>query len=289
MATSLEQTNLAQSGDSRAAELRFFVFEADTFEIAYDYAVAQIGTGIPEAVGDRVLLDLFAAPVSDFHQIYEVVAKYEIPQASEVNDGAPSVPLTAEYNFGTSLTSQHISRSLETMDFKSISADGDDDIPDFGGKINVQPDGSVSGVDIDVPTSTFGLSFQVPAWQLTFDYQRLVEDTVGTVNSVGFAGRAAGTCLFAGVSGRVNASKVDAPWDLTMNFLYRKNRSVTLGTAEVQFDVKGWELLWVYYKEVETVLDTTKKVELFPHAAYVERVYETTDLEANLFGSLQTT
>jgi len=161
----------------------------------------------------------------------------------------------------------HLTNSIATQD----SVGG----LDYQGAMNVQPDGSVAGVDILVPAVTFTMTRTKTSAQLTPTYKRTLSLLVGKVNSDVFEGYQPGELLLSDVSGQQADTGEDIRLTFSFSALENKTGIVIIpadGPTPAQtVDKKGHEYLWVKYAEV---LDGGIVVQR-PIAGFVEQVYET--------------
>lgn len=178
-------------------------------------------------------------------------------------------PETGEssFSFDTGGGTQHITQSLETV--ASYRAGGT--APDFGGAIGVSVE-NVEGVDITVPVYSFSETHFLPESQVTNPYKGVIFALTGKVNSTAFRGFAAGECLFLGAAG---SRRGEEDWELTFRFSASPNRTgLTVGEI-TGISKKGWEYMWVRYKDaLDNIAKTIVKK---PMAVYIEKVYEEGD------------
>jgi len=181
---------------------------------------------------------------------------------------SPPDPGDSSFTFDTGGGSQHITHSLETV---NKYAPPDETAPDHQGAIGVTENG-VEGVDITIPTYRWSEKHTRAAADVTQAYKLALAALTGQVNAAGFRGFAAGEVVFLGASGSRQGDDEDDPWDIVFNFARNPNKTgLTVGPI-TGIAKKGWEYLWVLYREEE---DTdAKRIVQRPIAAYVEQVYE---------------
>lgn len=166
-------------------------------------------------------------------------------------------------SFETRGGTQHITQSLETVGRHAASGDA----PDMGGAIGVTNDG-IEGTDITVPVYTFSETHYFDSEFVTNPYRRDLFMLTGTVNSAPFRGLDAGECLFLGAAG---SQRGDDPWEISFAFAGSPNLS-DLDIGQISnIAKKGWEYLWVRYRE--KVDGEPKQLVVRPEFVYVERVY----------------
>ncbi len=193
-------------------------------------------------------------PVGD--NLWEGVVRYgTIPQTNE--------SVTA-FEVGGGV--QHITQSRQTVGRYTPS--WWPFLIDFKGAIGVSEQG-VQGVDIVVPVYRFTETHYLPDDRVTSAYRGILYALHGKVNSAAFRGFEAGECLFAGVSG---AKRGQGDWELTYQFAASPNMT-NLTVGEITgIAKKGWEYLWVYYRQ--RVTEDGRFVIPAPMQVNVEQVYD---------------
>jgi hypothetical protein len=253
-----------------------------------EYLQSEIGTDIPETVGDLGISDTSYSESDEIPGHYEVTITWDVP--SEIG-----------YRFNFQAQGGHFVQSLKTISAWGrglVSATSDPldleaaGLPNFGGAINVVPqeDGppKVEGYDVQPPPETFVLIYHAYDETITGEYQQLVRDLCGKVNNDSFMDLDAGTTMLVRANGERQHGGI---WTIEFGFGYVPNLEdpLVIGNGisysdKVQVNAKdGLDLLWVYREhEIE---DTYGIVRPMPVAAYVERVWERADLnELNLPG-----
>jgi hypothetical protein len=169
-----------------------------------------------------------------------------------------------EFNFRISADTKHITVGREHI----VSLPASPANP-YQGAIGVTAD-DVQGCDILVPV--FG--FSVTKWFDTADIDSAFIQALcaqcTTTNNGTWRGYAAGEVLFLGASGGPVSGPSSAMTEITFDFAAAKNlASVSVGSLGT-IAVKGWEHLWVRFKDD---VASNKFVQV-PESAHVERVYE---------------
>jgi len=266
------------SGANPAVELRF--------------VVRGVGTDPAKEDDEEALEALQAAAPADFLNLPRRDVRLEPVRIDEGAEGvwdgeATYAPAQQEneppqqgesvFSFDTGGGTQHITHSQATVaTFAPLGATA----PDFQGAIGVTAD-SVEGVDIVVPVFQFTETHVLPDASVTDAYKNTLMIMTGRVNRDAFRGFAAGSVLFLGAAGTKRGSPGgDGDWEITFRFAASANLSaITVGPI-TGISKKGWEYLWVRYREQE---DTAAHVLVqTPVAVYVEQVYVEADL--NLLG-----
>ena len=146
---------------------------------------------------------------------------------------------------------------------------------DFKGLINVQPDGSVEGVDVPFPVGTFSYTFRTSNATVTQAYQDGIENLLETpINASSFFGRPAGEVRFMGASGRQVFGR-NYDFSITFRFKRRKNKTgIAIGDM-TGITKDGWDYLWQHPGRKDN--PATKQFEMVPKSVYVNRVMQRGD------------
>jgi len=173
-------------------------------------------------------------------------------------------PETGEsvFSFDTGGGTLHITQSIANVGRYPPDA------VDHHGAIGVHG-GAVEGVDITVPVYNFSETHYLDEAYVTGAYKLMLFDLTGKVNNATFKGLPAGTVLFLGASG---SRRSETDWEITFRFAASPNRTnITIGNI-TGIRKKGWEYLWVTYKDEEdgSSAELAKNIK----AVYVEQVYE---------------
>lgn len=227
--------------------------------------VTAVETAAPASVGTLVRGKI-SVTESDRDDLMMATVQY-VPPGRLQQQEASEPPETGEsvYNFEIGLETLHITQSIETI--HKIGQAGDT-APDYKGAINVTND-SVEGCDISVPIYNWSETHWIPHENVTDAYRDTLHYVTGKVNADTFRTFDPGQVMFLGVTGSRRGS---ADWELTYRFSLKPNQiGIQVGDLYVP-NKKGWEYLWVRYREVE---DTELKMMVMrPYAAYVEKVYK---------------
>ena len=179
---------------------------------------------------------------------------------------APPEPEDSTFSFDTGGGTQHITQSLATI---GKYAPPDQTAPDFQGAIGVTKDG-VQGVDITVPVYQWSETHYFTASQVTEAYKAKLSRLTGSANNATFKGFQAGEVLFLGARGSRPGDDPADLWQIAFSFAASKNATgLTVGPI-TGINKKGWEYLWVLYREAED--EDAKALVQRPIAAYVEQV-----------------
>lgn len=145
--------------------------------------------------------------------------------------------------------------------------------PDHKRSINVQPDGTIEGVEVLAPKGSFVMTRRVP--RLTAGYFFNAMSSTATINADPWKGFWSREVLFEGIEGSYKGGG-DGKWDLTYHFGYSPNRPVALD-GWTPFMKRGWDYIWFEYETIEDTTASPKKTTRRPFAAHVEQVYHTKD------------
>ena len=178
------------------------------------------------------------------------------------------------FTFDTTGGTQHVTQSIATI--RSASIEGVS-TPDHKGTIGVTADGA-DGVDIQVAVYNFSETHFLADTVVDNPYKGVIFTATGRVNNADFKGFSTGEVLFLGCRG---AKRGNGIWEMNFGFAALPNRTTPIVIGGVTIPVGGggqskwgWEYLWVLY---HTTTDGPSNVRR-PKSAYIEKVYETTDL-----------
>lgn len=170
--------------------------------------------------------------------------------------------------FTTGGGTQHITHSRRTVSSYPQNA------PNMRQAINVSGAGQADGVDIDVASFDFKITFYPPASVMTTAFTDLLFDLSDFVNSdkvvmnVDGIQRtfAPGELRFLNAEG---SKRLGGDWELTLNFSSKKNANNLSVGSFTGIIKRGWDYLWVY---TAGGVDANSLVPV-PTAVYVEEVY----------------
>ncbi len=250
------------SGENPTAEIRFNIYGTADDVQAREY-MASIAPGLYDIYGTGAVLllrtSLSVEPVwiddisSDGH--FKGSVNYGKVQTSDPR-------YTFEVGFGT----EHITHSRSTVNRYALPGKT---APDHDGAIGVQPDGTVSGVELPGAAAfRFSITQFVPFADVTFAFRaNLLDLAHRSMNDATFQGHAPGECKFFGARGNVRGSE-----DYEIEFSFGGNPNETnLTVGQITgIDKLGWDYLWVEYGE--TIDTGAKAVVRFAKAAHVERI-----------------
>ncbi|MGD8453667.1 MAG: hypothetical protein PVJ57_17785 [Phycisphaerae bacterium] len=267
MAVTLEELRESQrvtTGENATAELRYMIFGASSdLEARIELLTTTPATF--DLYGDgAVLLSrqyVGIEPVSDAR--WQGTAYYARGR------------VTGQQSFRFDMTSgtEHKTHSIATIGMYTASVE--DPAENFKNAIGVG-DGQPEGVDIEMPVFKFEVPRYVPNSAITAAYIRALYYLRGSANNDAFSvtlphgevlGFNADEVLFLGAVGAPRHCAAD--WDI--NFHFAASPNVTdLQVGDITgITKKGWEYLWVHFREKEAA---SGRAIVVPRWAYVERV-----------------
>jgi len=177
-------------------------------------------------------------------------------------------------SYDTSGATVHITHSKETI--QSYAAAGV--APDHKQAIGVDGD-DVKGTDTTIPALKITATLNQPIGASSIARTKILASYTGQTNETPFLTFDPGEVLYLGSQGDI-ASTVETPE--THHFAMSQNATnLTIGDITA-IDKKGWQHVWISYKNAVDQDQPTKQ----PEFVYVERVYEEFDMAAVLgFGS----
>ena len=151
-------------------------------------------------------------------------------------------------------------------------------IPNFRGAILVDGKGTIEGTEFPSPVFDFEIEHYIAEDELTNSYLGTLVSLTAKTNDDTFRGFSAGEVLYLGACGSQEAG---GRYRLTHSFKASPNLTglslapdVITGTPTITgVAKKGWEFLWVYYKQV---IDDNKPV-MKPVSAYVHEMTDEGD------------
>jgi hypothetical protein len=207
---------------------------------------------------------------------WKAIASYEQPDSG---GGSDTATLENTYTFETGGGQQNVKQGYSGFS-KRYSADDPGTGTVVDSVINFDKD-SVNGVDIVIPQFQWSETYWFSPAVVTEGYKALVASCSGNINDRAFRGYAAGEVLFLGASG---TKQGNGWWQITFKFARERNRiNIPIGFSGLTVASKlGWQYLWIRYEDGYTGSGPAKHAIKTPVAAYVEDVYQATDLAGNL-------
>lgn len=255
---------------------QYFVSGTNDEDEVYELLVANT----PVTLGKMARKAIKAEPLCGGHWFgdveYTTIEANAAVGVEPVEPAAPDLlaPLDASYSIDTTGATVHITQAISTT-YRVTSADPNPPVAG-GGKgsgadeklaIGMSKD-RVEGTDIYAPA--FQFSKTVQRANVTMQYiNTALYGLVGRVNNAPFFHFAAGEVLYLGCSGNFT---VRERWTLTHKFACQPNElNIDVGGGITVPAKKGWEYLWVGYKNGEV----GNAILQVPSTAYVQQVYKT--------------
>lgn len=255
MAATATEKFRGSSGDLTSHNITYWVEGA-----LDDIDALQAVDAVAPVTYDGLTKDNFRYTEQRWPDLWEVEVSYSKKTKQPPDTGA------VEYAFEIGVSGQKIYTAYSD----SKSTDPAYSAIDYQKAINVDRDGNVQGVDVQIPVSTFSVSYYPTAAIVTSGYQKTVRDLVGKVNDATFYSHAAGEVLFTGCSGR---ARNVTDWELTFSFAVSPNRTNVLIGSVPAFNIQGWQVLWVTYEQQVAAGKFVPK----PIQANIATVYESGD------------
>jgi hypothetical protein len=186
----------------------------------------------------------------------------EATQPTETND--------SEISFSIGGQTEQIQEAFAQTKYGPSAAD-------LGNSINVQDDGSVSGIDIVVPKMTLTRVHYLPDSVVHPAYQLDLRRAVGKTNSDSFLGYESGELLLLSV---VGAKRGEEDWVVTFDFSVGKNNTGLTVAGISDISKQAHDYLWVQYEQEEET--TAKRMKPIGVGVYVAKVYESANFGAIL-------
>lgn len=212
---------------------------------------------------------------SENSELWLGYVEYGYRTSGAVNtDTDPATFAAAATSFTTVGATEHIEFSKETVASYPANSEAAREI-DHGKAIGVTKTG-IKGVDIVVPKFEWTETYELPAATVTDAYLLTLRELTGRANSQGWRGFNTREVLFVGATGRRERG---GPWRIDFQFRFEK----TVADVEVGYpkvitiaEKAGHDYVWF---EIDTTADSTGgSMTVQPSCAYVERVYDESDL-----------
>ncbi len=226
-------------------------------------------------------------------EIWLVTARYQRKTTREERPGSDTN--TAEFHFDLGLTTARVKRAISQKGYvhdpgnptgPAVTLNDGVEFTGKGQPINVEftREGGISaeGVDIQVPTSTFGLDFSMQQGVLNQLYINHIQGLIGKVNSKTFKGYKPGTVMLIGASGR---QRLFGDSQISFRFEHRKGGTINQvgegGAAIRTVPFDGFDYIWAYYG-LKKGSSATRPLNMPPLTLYVSKVFESDDLNGLL-------
>ena len=189
-------------------------------------------------------------------------------RSKEADESEPEDSPVSGFAFNFQAPGTFFSHAISQTKFGS-------DAPDFGDAIGVNEDGTINGVDLQIPGSglqiderlIFATESQVNSWAVD------TADKVGKVNQNTWRTLESGDAYLRSVTGKwVTGFAFDVTYDVAFQ---RGESNPSIDGISVSQRVPGFDAIWVYYEAEE---DTSEKL-IKPKArgVYVAQVFKKTN------------
>jgi hypothetical protein len=257
------------SKDAQTARREYMLWYG-SWDEAEDYVNSHAPATIVGAGGKLLLPDsLDLQPADARETVWTAVVDYTTApkkERSEVGDETISFDLASQ--------TAKVSQSLSTVNSYAVTGTA----PDFQGGIGYdQKKREFEGVDRMVEQFSFSITKILANESITNSYIQSLRGAAFSSNSATFRGLAAGEVLFVGASGSPRDAET-----YTITYKFQVSRNVTgLSVGDVGgISKQGWDYLWVLRSVSED--STAKLLTPRPLAAYVERLYASSDFTSSL-------
>lgn len=182
------------------------------------------------------------------------------------NDSTQKETGESEFSFDTTGGQFKIAQSKGTVSRYPAA-----DAPDLQGVIGGTSDEAPEGVEITIPQYGYTITMYLADELVTDTYKGILYSLTGTKNNAAFKGLAAGENLFLGARG---SKRGRGDWQIAFNFAGSPNATGLSVGAITGIAKKGWDYLWVRFKQSPVGTGANKVLAPVPQFVYVEKVYE---------------
>ncbi len=265
----INSPRITQGTDRVSIERQFVIKGTASYADALDALDSAAGASFTIGTGstsvDYSRQEISIEPESE--DLWNGSARYGSSDATGGGSGAIG---DSSFSFDTGGGTQHVTTSKTQTVY---GVDGSSGTENFENAIGYDGQ-NVNGIDIVIPQFQWTETHIKGTDSVTSLYKRTVAALTGKVNDAGFRGFNAGEVLFVGASGTRTGTE---RWSITFKFAYSPNQTNLLinpqSTADDQITVatkKGWEYLWVRFKDKPGVGQVLKA----PEYAVVDKVYD---------------
>ncbi len=154
--------------------------------------------------------------------------------------------------------------------------------PDYQGLINVQEDGSVSGVEVPASYFRFSETYKIAPRLITTLYTRNIGRCYMRVNKYPFRGYLPGEVRFIGCTGQRTGTSSSDMYQMTFNFEVSENyKDEEIRGFDQKISKRGFDYIWFTYHDVPFYVKEGDKVKTYKvkkaNAAYVEEISKYAD------------
>jgi hypothetical protein len=217
----------------------------------------------PTIDGYLLRKDAEVEPHDDSDTIWKGTVTYEPANQSQ---GGGLLPPT--FRFSTSGGKTKIMSSYQVVGAYGEGAAAGD----YGLLIGVKDDGSVEGVEVEVPGFSWQETWRFTPQQLTWTYAKKVRDLSATTNRAVFRGFSPGEVLFLYADGGSQGQNEDYR-EVTFHFASHPNETGLVVGDIAGIAKKGWEYLDIKYETAVIGEGATQRKVQRPVRVYVHRVF----------------
>lgn len=255
-------------GNYTSKKIPYIVFDAES----EDAALTGVRESAPQSHSGLIIDDI-VIDEDIGGGTYKVSANYKALGDGDTSDSDQDPEPV--YAFETGGVSTHIAHSLKTIARYPATA------IDYEGMINVDSDGTVNGLDVNMPCFNFTETYYFSDAKVTTGYKMTLALMTNKINDSAFRGYSAGSVMFMGVSGSKRGKKASDRWELTFKFAVQMNRyNFKVGDITVAEKI-GWDHLWTAYKpepfNITVEGQPVKVARTKAVGVYIERVFNVVD------------
>ncbi|OQA76894.1 MAG: hypothetical protein BWY31_04591 [Lentisphaerae bacterium ADurb.Bin242] len=154
--------------------------------------------------------------------------------------------------------------------------------PDYKGLINVQEDGTVSGVEIPASYFRFSETYRIAPSSITTQYTRNIGRCYMRVNKYPFRGYLPGEVRFIGCTGQRTGTSSSDMYQMTFNFEVSENyKEEVIQGFDQKISKNGFDYIWFTYRDDKVPVQEDGKEKIYrvkrAKAAYVEQISKYAD------------
>lgn len=233
----------------------------------YDDARTTMFAAASPVLGVWSPVDYRLEPLDGSDELYDGVIVY-----GPRTNNSPSGQNDPTYQFDLGVERTRVMTSLETVGSYGTRP------PSFNRAINVQPDGTVEGTEINFPVFSWSETHYLPYSRVNRAYFATLFNTIATMNAAAFRDFQRGEVLFLGVNGQKRYSAPD--WEMQFKFVASPNATNLAVGPDITVTSKlGHDYLWARYESDVQTVSSVPVYARIPKHVFVERVYQFGDFD----------